>query len=172
MAQTISPSELVACLSGIRVMLNWKRMFEEGWNCSVVLLKKKCELSSLCMPWYVFNGNQTEHTCSGAEPVTVGNAAQDISVWQSDRRDGITKYAAQFQAVVTATNEPIRIALPAYRLPDKAGESKWLLLDGNHRAVGLVRTNVRFEVTLFSIDGPVDENALPDLIHWKSDEVD
>lgn len=54
------------------------------------------------------------------------------------------------------------IEIPAYDL----GEDGVLLLDGNHRAVALYRSQKRFRLTLSMLSAPVDRRILTDLRYF------
>ena len=64
---------------------------------------------------------------------------------------------------------PTQTRFPVYGLP----ENKFLLLDGNHRAVELFKayqanpTQEFHPIELWAIRGPICQTMLPDLKHWQ-----
>jgi hypothetical protein len=58
---------------------------------------------------------------------------------------------------------PITLELPTYQF---AGNQHFIL-DGNHRACAIALSGRAFRITLHSIHGPVDRNALVDVVHCR-----
>ena len=75
------------------------------------------------------------------------------------------RFRATFEAMrqsLMATKGPIDIEIPGYELD--GGEV--LLLDGNHRAVGLYLGDRPFTLRLTTLQAPVDRRYLITLKHW------
>ena len=86
-------------------------------------------------------------------------AKEHLDKLEDCRRDAILDYVEQFRSAKIVP----QMIVPAYALPN----SQCLLLDRNHRTEALAIANVEFELTLFSIHGPIDGKILPDLERWK-----
>src|SRR5271156_6002321 len=134
-------TQFIGCFDKIRVQLNSKRASKEQWPISTCDLASKDDLRKLYLPWY-YSPKTDAPVCwcnADAQPLCVGRVADNLD-YRPQNKDGILKYACCFRAAPS----PIRIKFPVYNLHD----GKWLLLDGNHRAVALALVDVRFEVTL------------------------
>jgi hypothetical protein len=166
----MAPTEIQERLIEVNVDLDWQRAFAEQWPICIIEFHQPQQIRALNVAWYCgdngplpdiveING-QRQHACSvpQARPVTVGDVADHLDTWTIEKRRRIQQYAFAFQAFAN----PISIILVAYALPGK----RFLLLDGNHRAVAAVLSGKEITATLVVICGPCDPAALPDLTHW------
>src|SRR5262245_38476845 len=147
-------------LRRMTVGLNLQRFANEECSVSRKSIQAAQELRDLYVPWYLDRktGAPVGWNHPNASPVTVGEVAADLSVWPAKQSE-IQRYRTMYTAVAA----PIMLTLPAYSLPN----GRKLILDGKHRLIGLALAETGFEITLWCIDGPIDENALPDLRHWQ-----
>jgi hypothetical protein len=152
-------SEFISQFQAINVRLNWRRMSAQQWPVSTYRIYSTTKLRDLYMPWHQLNGAEVPCTMDGAMPRTVGQTADEMKGPEATRQEIILKY----RAIIQAAPPPVKMTFPAYLLPD----SKRLLLDGNHRAIALHLSEMAFEITLLSIEGPIDKDALPDLRVWQ-----
>ena len=133
-------------------------MATERWQISMQKTLLQSDLLKLKMPWYLDASNkQVEYDNGDARSTSISEAVQKMACWRLECRLIIAKYLAIFQAATP----PIEAMFPVYEIP--GGQ---LILDGNHRAVALAISNQRFELSLAVLRGPIDRDALPDLIHW------
>jgi hypothetical protein len=166
----MTPAEIQERLIEVNVDLDWQRAFAERWPICVVEFHEIQQIRALNVAWYCGHDGplpdiveikgQQQHACSvpQARPVTVGYVADHLDTWIIGKRTRIEQYAHAFQA----SPNPISISLVTYSLPGK----RFLILDGNHRAVAAVLSGKEMTATLVVICGPCDPTALPDLIHW------
>lgn len=141
----------------VRVMIDHDAVRDMSFT-----IKKVCsegDLRKLQMPWYKGASDQFDvpYNFERAAPVRVGQVADDIERW-SNKKAGIQCYVNKFRS-----EELINATVPGYAL----GNDNTLLLDGNHRAVALVRTGRPFLLNIKVIEGPINPAILPDLAHWR-----
>jgi hypothetical protein len=72
------------------------------------------------------------------------------------------KFEDELRRHQNAAAIPNNFYLPVYKLPDGH-----LILDGNHRAVALYRSNIIPNLCMLSIKGPICAEILPDLGKWE-----
>jgi hypothetical protein len=158
-----SHDEVVAAIRRANVQLDWRRFLAEQWPITLRMIGSQTELRALFIAWYLSPNDHELLWCDEhARPIRAGEASAKLysAEWQPHRLPAVIRYGTAFSAPGVL---PVRIVIPAYQLP---GEET-LLLDGAHRSVALATFNVRFEVTLAVIHGPIEEAALRDLRHWQ-----
>ena len=134
-------------------------MAAEAWPISFLRIDSKNELLSLSIAKYASsNGDFALWGTPGAHPLTVKEALAAFPKWGGLGQEIVELYCGIFSRVART----VKVAFPAYLLPN--GER--LLLDGVHRAIAIARTGLQFEINLVTIEGPIEESALPDLRHW------
>lgn len=134
---------------GVRVLLNWKQFCSSDWPIEPRTLNIPRDSDHIFTPWYARDDDSVcSHNEPGAKPLSVATAARN------------QRLLKLYRILPTAPTE--HIVAPAYQLPTSA----ILLLDGNHRAVSSQRAASNIQVIAFVINGPINEQVLPDLAHW------
>jgi hypothetical protein len=87
-----------------------------------------------------------------------------MAILNAERRADVQEFVDQFQH----RSDVIQFNAPAYSLPDE----NFFILDRNHRLSALAMTTVAFDVTLWTVRGPLDPDCLLDLIHWMEPKSD
>jgi len=93
----------------------------------------------------------------------LADVPKSMAILNPNRQDDIRDYVGEFRSQ-PGINE---VLAPTYGLPD----DQFFVLDGNHRLSALTLNSVPFCITLWNIRGPIDKDALLDLIHWTEDPV-
>jgi hypothetical protein len=147
--------------ANIRTLLNWDRMKKEEWPVAMFVVISRDQLSKLYLPWYVaFDNKETEYFDNESSPISLGQLPSMLNYLGKERKRYIRKLAVSFRR----STSPVQLIVPAYAV----AEDVHMLLDGNHRAAALMDANVDFRMVVFSILGPLDSDALPDLTRWQS----
>lgn len=154
----LSEDDLRKCFSGIRVQLNVQLPVGQKWSPRIQVLDDLEQIRGLYVPWYR-TSSEFDVGCkdNGAMPATAGDIADNLSEWIG-RICGIQKYVTEFRASKRAD-----LNIPVYKLNE---DGRFLILDGNHRCVALLKAGVPFKVNLVVIEGPITRDALPDLVHF------
>ena len=143
----------------IRVGLNWDRFLAERWPIERVTLNDRESLGRCFMPWYVGKvGEDAAYDDTAAAPMSVKDVPKATEILNEERREGIEEKIDDFldeQGV-------IRFTAPSYGLPDGGH----FILDRNHRLSALAMSSLPFEVELWNVRGPFEEDCLLDLNHW------
>ncbi|MFF3513463.1 hypothetical protein [Streptomyces sp. NPDC002573] len=146
----------------IRAKLDWERLATFSAPVRVESLTQgeaQRRLADLFTVWYVAPaGTDSTWNAPGSRPLRVAAAERTLLSWSERRRDTVTALARAF----TEGPGPLRLTLPAYRVD----EERYVLLDGNHRAVAAHQASVDMHLTLCSLSGPACESILPDLRHY------
>ncbi|MFD7534725.1 hypothetical protein [Streptomyces sp. NPDC059819] len=146
----------------IRVMIDWTQLADANTYVSVRTLAReeaRRHLARLFTVWYTSpEGEDSLWIRPGSQPLRVGEAGRTAQRWPEVR----THAVADLVQAYTAAPEPVPLNIPAYAVDD----GRFLLLDGNHRAVAAHRAGAAVRLTLFALHGPVCETVLPDLRHY------
>ena len=146
----------------IRAQLDWARLAKSRARVRVETHTRgtaKQRLADLFTVWYVDPaGADSSWNAPGSRPLRVAAAERTLLSLPEGRRSTITALGRAF----AVGPEPLELTLPAYRVD----ESRYVLLDGNHRAVAAHRADRELHLTLCSLTGPACESILPDLRHY------
>ncbi|MFF8591192.1 hypothetical protein ACF061_07055 [Streptomyces sp. NPDC015220] len=146
----------------IRARLDWRRLAEVRAGVRVETLSRDTagqRLAELFTVWYVDPaGGEGSWGAPGSRPLRVEAADRALPDWPGEREGAVSALARAFAEGAG----PLPLTLPAYRVD----EARYLLLDGNHRAVAAHRAGRALRLTLWSLAGPVCEGILPDLRHY------
>lgn len=143
----------------IRVGFNWDRFFHERWPIEAVRLKKPADLARCFMPWYIGkSGDEVAYDATDAVPMRLTDIPNAKKILNDERQHDIHEYVAAFRQ----QGGVVEFMTPTYSLPD----NQYFILDGNHRMSALALSSVPFDVTLWNVRGPLESDALLDLIHW------
>ncbi len=145
----------------VRVLFNWRRMEAEGWPVELTVLKGPVEFGRWFLPWYVGPaGKEVVYSTPGAAPVALSDFPHALTKLDGRRQELIR----QLQAGFASFRLPIQLCVPRYSLDGKG----YLLLDNCHRMAALASSNLTFVIMAFTVLGPLDNRALPDISHWKN----
>jgi hypothetical protein len=136
----------------VRVMLNWARLQELQCDVECLEVRLPDSASIIYAPWYA---RPDGSVCGYANRTAIPQSLLDVSL-----NSALCSHHEVRSEFVGVTD----FAVPAYLLPDR----KFLLLDGNHRAVSAVLARIEAEVKIHALTGPIAPEMLPDLQHWVS----
>ena len=144
----------------IHVIFNWERFKNEDWPIDIILLENNIDVNKWYTPWYVdLNGIEANYNAPNAIPLSINGVLCSEHIM--NKRN---KKVSQILMECKRLAQPIKFDIPAYEL----GNGKYLVLDGNHRIIALLKHGLRFVVQAFVLRGPIDEGIVADLLHWKS----
>jgi len=145
----------------IRIQLNWEKLKNEKVTVRMSVFDQLENPSAWYLPWY-FNDLKEDvgYSVANANPLTLADIPKAISHLKSNRRDKIQELLNRF---INTTQQPIQLVIATYALPN----GKHLIMDGNHRSSALILAGVKAKLMVFEICGPIDEELIPDLCHWK-----
>lgn len=153
-------ADIVRVFAEVRMRLNFPRFFSERWPVFAFGGLTVSSFDKLYTGWYRTDSDVgVNFSDQGARPISLPEAVHRCTELPKQKRARVSELAAAY----SSTSTPILELLPAYQLQD----GQHLLLDGNHRLVALGASGLRFEFCLLSIRGPLDHDALPDLVHWQ-----
>lgn len=143
----------------IRVGLNWDRLYEERWPIVTVTLKTPEDLHRCFMPWYIGpDGNEVGYDDEHAVPMRLTDVPKSFHLLNKERKGDIQAYVDEFRR----NKGIVRFMAPTYALPD----NQYFILDRNHRLSALTLNEVPFEVTLWNVCGPLEQDGLLDVLYW------
>ncbi|WRH66460.1 MAG: hypothetical protein RSE13_23285 [Planktothrix sp. GU0601_MAG3] len=145
----------------IRIQLDWERLKSEKVTVIMSVFDQLENPSAWYLPWY-FNDLKEDvgYSVANASPLTLADIPKAINLLHSSRRDKIQELLNGF---INTTQQPIQLVIATYALPN--GEH--LIMDGNHRSSALILAGVKAKLMVFEICGPIDQELIPDLCHWK-----
>ena len=156
------------------VSIDWHAILKAGYSVSRVRLSQAGphKLGCVFLMWFTRNGAPVCHLPDrargypeahvrypekGDSPVTVGQAARtDFRhpwMWQQRIDERVQEYRL---------GAPVQLRLPAY----KVGPG-YLLLNGAHRSIAILRASVEYNIELVVINGPIDQGVLRDLVAFE-----
>lgn len=132
-------------------MLNWEQFMASKWPIELCYFALPEDAGRIYVPWYAKpDGSVCDYNSSNAQPQSVEAVALNPAL------------RSHHNVAVTAPPESVSV-VPAYRV----SRESILLLDGNHRAVSSQKAALRAAFAAFVINGPLDKQVLPDLMHWR-----
>ena len=144
---------------GIRVQFDWRRFFVESWPIEVVVLRDKRAFDALRLPWCLNASNAfVNYDAPSASPVSLGDVPQWLEYLPSNMRATIKQFEGEFRSGARTTE----LEIPSYALP----ANRYLVLDGNHSLSALTLCGLPFVVHMYVVKGPIDQNVLPDIVHF------
>lgn len=134
----------------IRVMFNWKLFASSDWSIELLYFAIPEQSARVYTPWYALtDGSVCDYNSANAKPQSVAAVASNPALRACHN--------------IRDTPHPeSTTVVPAYRVSKEA----ILLLDGNHRIVSGHVTGSPMALAAFVVCGPIDQNVLPDLVHW------
>ena len=138
----------------IHVCFNWKWFDSEDFK---IIAKEFLfiDQNNWFTPWYVDdNGSEVSWCYRDSKPLSIGDAINSQVIIRN-KYDHIAKH--KFNCDI------YDIDIPMYFL----GDNKYLLLDGNHRLMGLLLNGIKANVYGYVIYGPITERMIPDLRHYQ-----
>ena len=145
----------------ITVGLNWDRFASEGWPVHHRIVTDREEL----LEYFTF------FRCSlgrimprffhwlASRQMRIRDVLKHVGRIPDEHRASLDYFADNWRD----GTGPIEMSLPTYRI----GESDHFILDGNHRACALALSDRPFRLDLFSIEGPMDRQALVDAVNCR-----
>ncbi len=166
MAPLSQPTDITAAqyakrFPDIGVGLNWDRFRAEAWPVQRRLLTDRDEL----LTYYTFFrrslGRVMPHFLHwlASRQMRVAEVLRDYDRIPAEHRETID----HFFNIWAEGAGPLEMELPTYRF----GGNQHFIVDGNHRACAIALSQKPFRITLFSIDGPVERDALVDVVHCR-----
>jgi hypothetical protein len=164
------PCWLKQMVGGIDIDIDARRLAKAGASLSLVRLMPNSspDLRDLLVPWFKRDGIPVIHL-----PERVNRRlypyTHERKPEYGDHTLSIGEVAAQehphpwFKPGSIMTNPPLTGCYPAY-----AVGSRYLLLDGNHHCISLVRSNADYAVDLVVIRGPADRLIMADLAAFET----
>jgi hypothetical protein len=157
------PAFADAFRQGIRVGFKWDRFLADNWPVRSARLTTPDGLRQCLLPWYLGgSGREVAYNEPDAKPLRLSSIPQVLDSLKADRQARIQRFVAQFK-LATA---PVEFSVPAYSLASDG----YLVLDGNHRLSALTLSSVPFAISLWSVCGPLEDDCLPDLVHWSKSQ--
>ncbi|MEQ9519693.1 MAG: hypothetical protein RLN89_09660 [Parvibaculum sp.] len=119
-------------------------------------LSSREEIECLLTAWYTPQEDErTDFLDGDKHNITLGEVVSEPNLVRECHRNKIEYWTGELGRG-TAT-----LSIPAYALPD----SKYLLLDGNHRAVAALQLGL-YPLVLHVVKGVVSRHVLADLWRW------
>jgi len=147
----------------IRVGFNWDRFLSEKWPIELVTLVSHPDLCRCYTPWYVGAvADEVAYDDPLAAPMRLHDVPKAFEILSDERKSDIQEKVDKYR---TETGL-IHFAAPSYSLPD----GDYFILDRNHRLSALALSEKPFEVELWNVRGPLEEDCLLDLHHWLKDK--
>lgn len=134
----------------VRVMFDWSAFTAADWPIELGYFSLPEQSDRIYTPWYALaDGTICSCNSPNAKPQSVAAVALNKALLD---HHGIRD---------TPHPDSVSVA-PAYRL----NHDSILLLDGNHRAVSSQVAASKTGLAAFIVNGPINEQVLPDLAHW------
>ena len=136
--------------SSVRVRFDWLSFTASAWPIEFRYFSLPEHADLIFTPWYArADGSVCGYSSSNAKPQSVAAVASNRALLDHHG--------------VRDTPHPDSISVvPAFRL----NQDYILLLDGNHRAVSSQVAASKAGLAAFIVNGPINEQVLPDLRHW------
>ena len=143
----------------ITMPMCWRIIVAENYRITTHLLSNRARLGNYFVPWYVSPaGKECPLQEDGAKALSLADVRANLKYLDARRIGRIVKHRVAF----TMQTKPIEFRVPAYSMPD----SRYVVLDGNHRLSALALLDVRFCVTICAIEGPMEPRLLWNLAYW------
>lgn len=146
----MSPVQFTRLFIGeVRVDFNWNLFLNSNWEILVRTVEIPNQASSIILPWYLTKGGRP---CAFDEPDAAPLSLAEAAENQHILNERSIEPCLGFQGHL----------LPGYRLSSE----RVLLLDGSHRALGMMMSldTARFKIA--EIHGPINAQICPDLRSW------
>jgi hypothetical protein len=144
-------SDFQSRFESIGVCFDWRLFSHKQYSVQRKILTVPDDADFLFAPWYLDSkGKPVGYRHTEAHPVLISEAAFNAEL---ERDQNIEP---QFRGSTLPE-------CPAIQVP----QNKYLLLDGNHRVTAATKGQVRRPLILWVIIGPLNDELIPDLIHWK-----
>lgn len=145
----------------VRVLFDWDRMQRERWLVEMSVVADPDQVALWRVPWNVDrHGREVPYDHPEARPARVDEVDRLLLAFHPERQHHVAKLVRDFRQ----SRQPVQTVVPTYRIPGGGH----LLLDGSHRAVGLVLSRVPFRLLACAVRGPVDADIIPELKHWQT----
>jgi hypothetical protein len=144
-----------------RVSLDWQVIRTTNYPVVIEVLVARADLATYYFPWYLSpDRREVFWSDPDAQPIAAVSWMQARQAVSADKR----RRVAEFARLYRTGGATVQVLAGCYDL----GESRRLVLDGNHRIAALVETATAFRLLSVTLRGPVRESVLPDLRHWSS----
>jgi hypothetical protein len=145
----------------IGVQLNWRRFEAEGWPVERRVLTDRDELLGFHTFFRRSLGRVMPHFLHwvASRQMRIGEVLDHLGRIPQEHRATIDYFVEQW----LDDAGPIEMDLPIYRF---RGDGHFIV-DGNHRACAIALSGRPFRIELFSIAGPLDRDALVDIVHCR-----
>jgi hypothetical protein len=142
---------------GIRSWLDWEMVQSPDYSVVEIFSRSVADVSRLETVWCIrADGSLGDWRNQDDRRVSVKDAAA--------RRDFPSQASEQYiQELISgmrASPAPPYLVLPCYRTQS----GKFIMLDGNHRAVAACRSGMDVRLLIFALSGPDDPLLLPELL--------
>jgi hypothetical protein len=150
--------------AGIRSWFDWELIQPPGYSVVEKFSRSVADVSRLETVWYIrSDGSLGDWRSQSDRRLSVKDAATKHVFPNKDSED----YIQSLISDMCARPEPPYLILPCYRTQD----GKFIILDGNHRAIAAFRSDMDVRLLIFAVSGPDDPLLLPDLLHEMSSET-
>ena len=142
--------EFKSRFDSIGVCFVWRLFSRKQYSVQKEILTIPDNADSLFAPWYLDgSGKPVGYRHTEAHPVLISEAATNAKLERE-------------QNIMPQFHGPDLPECPAIQVES----NKYLLLDGNHRVTAATREQVNRTLILWVIIGPLNDELIPDLIHW------
>jgi len=143
----------------IRVRFNWDRFVHEQWPVDLIAFDRSDGFSKFRLPWYVSaEGQEVQYNNPDAKSfLHLSEIPASLKSLSQSHQESIEEYRQTYEIGI----KPIQFAVGVYKIPG----DEFLILDGCHRMAAISILDCDFVVLGFNVNGPVDEDVVPDLIH-------
>jgi hypothetical protein len=142
-----------------RVSLDWDVIRASNYPVVIEVLVAKADLATYYFPWYLSpDRREVFWSDPEAQPIAAVSWMQVRQAVSADKQLRVAEFARLYRT----GGATVQVLAGCYDL----GESRRLVLDGNHRIAALVETAAPFRLLSVTLHGPLIENVLPDLRHW------
>jgi hypothetical protein len=144
---------------GIRVGFNWERFLAEKWPIERISISDRAILGRCFMPWYIGkSGEDVAYDDAAGAPMSLTDVPKAMEILNDERKGDLQEKIEKLQRGDAGP----RLIVPSYGLPD----GNFFIMDRNHRLSAIMLTSGDFEIELWNVLGPHEEDCLMDLNHW------
>jgi hypothetical protein len=158
--RTIEVSDFVTVFreSGIRSWFDWEMLQSPDYSIAEMFSRSRSALGAMETVWYTYpDGSPGDWRNQDNRRLRVEEAAPRDNFPSRESFDYIESLASSMR---NNSASPY-LVLPCYRTE----QGKFLILDGNHRAVATYKSEADIRRLVFAITGPDNPLILPDLLH-------
>ena len=150
--------------AGIRSWFDWELIQSPSYSVVEKFSRSVIDVSRLETVWYIRPDDSLgDWRNQGDRRLSVKDAATRQAFPNKDSEGYIQKLISDMYACGTLPY----VILPCYRTL----HGKFIILDGNHRAIAAFRSEMNVRLLIFAVSGPDDPLLLPDLLHEMSSET-